>query len=201
MQELFIDLIEVDLLPLKQNEYIKIQPVRLTDEIISNIKSYHYRLATCPNDRTAREITWTDTGWAIDNTSQGYRDLAIIVVEGYRENIFFDTPYRIVPVSDLDLLPVGLPKPVEKVFSTSSHYRFRKRILRRHLKVNTGKRTRLDRDHFNYNTDEYSDHRFNKPNRRSKHVDPFEGEWFSWRTPTTSSWKHKKCRHQWQRHS
>ena len=201
MAELYVDIIDIDILPLQTHEFFCIKPVRLTHEIIDRIeRNFKDRLATSPNDRTPRHMTWTEEGWQIDNDRQGWRDLYVIVIEGYREKIFHSTPIRIASITDLRLFLEFKPQieyPIHKPRNRFSHgggYR-----LRRHLNTNPERVRTLSSDHFKLAQKEF-DYKFYKCNRRSKHQDPLAGEIWSWHESSTSSWKNTKCRHQWQRH-
>lgn len=201
MVKLYVGLANINLFPLASNEYFKINPMPLTYETIDKLEVYQWRITTAPGQKNMRIGEWIDDRYIIDNGSQTLRDCAIIVVEGYRENIYANTPIRFATIEDLRLIRESIAVEEPKGSKPTYHRCGRHGSnLRRHMKSNADYRLRREIDHFKLARNEYCC-KFNKINRHSANKDLFDGEFWRWHAPTTASWKNTKCRYQWQRHN
>lgn len=200
MSKLYVGLANINLFPLKSNEYFKITPMLLTNHIIETLEAYKWRLTTSPGEKQLRIGDWVDDRYILNNNDQTVRDCAIILFEGYRENIYADTPIRLITIEDLKLVRENISVEEPKGSITTYHRCGRHGSnLRRHMRSNADYRLRREIDHFKLARNEYR-YAFNKINRHSADKDLFDGEFWRWHAPTTASWKNTKCRHQWQRH-
>lgn len=206
MTKLFIDIINIEMLPLQANEYFEINPKPLTYKTLEMLEFNKGRFATSPNDKYPRKVYWDDGSFFIDTEQpQEYKEFAIIVLEKYQKYVTSTTKFRIVTVKDLYLIRRYINQDESFEYSPTTtnykHWTFKSKIYRRHLKLNPNK---LLNSAVNQFATAYKDYRFDtkfhKQNRRLRHHNPFCGDLWSWQKPEQTSWKTKKCRHQWQRH-
>lgn len=201
--DLYFSIINKHVLPLKPNEWFKIKPKKLTKSNIEPyINEYGHRLATNINDHAGYMMVYTNDG-LVPDIEKGVvdRDLMLIILDRYKENITSNNEFRITSMSDLEFLM----NAVDEV-STKHQRCFRNRYnpknrkyLYHEMRQNVVKMNKKHRDQLQFELDEYPDLKFRKLGRRNTNYDRNTNfYYYPSRAVSGNSWKDQsKKTHQW----
>lgn len=201
--DLYFSIINKHVLPLKPNEWFKIKPKKLTKSNIEPyINEYGHRLATNLNDHAGYMMVYSNDG-LVPDIEKGLvdRDLILIVLDKYKENITSDNEFRITSVSDIEFLINAID---ETSTNHQSYFRGRynpknRKYLYHEMRQNVVKMNKKHRAQLQFECDEYSDVKFRKLGRRNTNYDRNTNfYYYPSRSDHGNSWKDQsKKAHQW----
>ena len=95
MESLYFDVTSLSLFPLINDEWISVYPNVLTVDNVLSIESYKYRFGTNPNDKQPRPSEDIERLCIYNPQVDNYKDLTIIVWEGFCQKISAKDSFRI----------------------------------------------------------------------------------------------------------
>lgn len=207
MESLYFDVTSLSLFPLINDEWISVYPNVLTVDNVLSIESYKYRFGTNPNDKQPRPSEDIERLCIYNPQVDNYKDLTIIVWEGFSQKISAKDSFRIVSFNDALLIAQTLNQQ-DEIYSTKKNQSYSKRtglIRSRHLSMNPD--LYHDKNLASLSCDQAElDELLDYPvtirkSRREFHKNNPLYDFWSYRNKPQQSWKTSgKSKRQWQRH-